>query len=78
MVIPWLSYISIGVIIASVIFDMFSKFHLAYVSESFSLRYKKRLFKKLMSTTLNFLKTTVVSDIVLWFNLDAFSGKLKF
>jgi ABC-type multidrug transport system fused ATPase/permease subunit len=74
-VIPWLSYISFGVIIASIIFDMFSKFHLAYASEHFAVQHKKRLFKKLMTTTLNFLKTTVISDIVLWFNVDAVTGK---
>jgi hypothetical protein len=71
----WLTYVGISVVVSIFLLDLLTRYHLAYVSQILSKRYERYLFFRLFRTSVNFLKTKVISDVVNWFNMDMFASK---
>lgn len=72
---PWMAYVSIGIIITSILIDVVVKALYATSCEIKSNKYQLTLFEKLLNTSLNYLQTTPLSNVTMKFVIDFNEGK---
>lgn len=64
---PWLAYVCIAIIIVSIVLDLFTKMFYATSCEIKARAHQIPLVEKLMKTSINFLQTNQLSDIMCMF-----------
>uniref|UniRef100_A0A336MBC3 CSON012647 protein n=1 Tax=Culicoides sonorensis TaxID=179676 RepID=A0A336MBC3_CULSO len=64
---PWLAYGCIGIILLSIILDLFTKIFYATACEIKAREHQIPLYEKLINTSINFLQTTQLTDITCMF-----------
>lgn len=67
---PWLAYGCVGIILNSILFDTLVKVCYSTSCENKSRLYQMMLFEKLLKTSLNFLQTTPITDVLSMFMVN--------
>lgn len=75
---PWLEFVFFGGFILVFIIELIQKIYLGKLLEISQKKFHKRIFEKLLNTSLDYICGSNLADILNWFSITLYSRELRF